>query len=51
MSVEFIPVSILSPICSSDIFTDFPFSNLTLELDGKHLLLGGGGGGGPQNVY
>ena len=32
----FIPVCTLSPVWSSDIFTDFPFSRLTLALDGKH---------------
>ena len=32
----FIPVCTLSPSFSSDIFTDFPFSRLTLALDGKH---------------
>ena len=30
-----IPVCTLSPICSSDIVTDFPFSTLTLATDGK----------------
>ena len=32
---EDIPIWTLSPIWSSDIFTDFPFSNLTLAAEGK----------------
>ena len=31
-----LPVFTLSPICSSDIATDFPFSRVTLLVDGKH---------------
>ena len=31
-----LPVCTLSPVCSSDISTDFPFSRLTLALEGKH---------------
>ena len=30
-----IPVCTWSPICNSDIFTDFPFLRLILEFDGK----------------
>ena len=54
--MENILVCTLSPISNSDIFTDFPFSSLTLEVDGKHPFFfgggrggggGGGGGGGP----
>ena len=44
-----IPAFTLSPICSSDICTDFPFSRVTRDVDGKHPPeddLGGGGGGG-----
>ena len=37
-----IPVCTLSPIFSSDIATDLPFSRLTLDEDGKQ---GRGGGG------
>ena len=29
------PVCTLSPICSSDIVTFLPFSNITLAMDGK----------------
>ena len=36
----------MSPICSSDIARDFPFSTLTVAVDGKQLLRDGGGGGG-----
>ena len=32
-----LPVWILSPISSSDIFTDFPFSRLTWAVDGKQM--------------
>ena len=32
---EDIPVGTLSPICSSDIFTDFPFLSWTLAVEGK----------------
>ena len=32
------PVAILSPIFSSDIFTNFPFSRVTLIVVGKHGL-------------
>ena len=31
-----VPVGTVSPICSSDIITDFPFSRVTLAVDGKH---------------
>ena len=31
----FVPVCTLSPICSSDIVTDFPFLILTVATDGK----------------
>ena len=31
----FLPVCTLSPICSSDIVTDFPFLILTVATDGK----------------
>ena len=31
-----VPVCTLSPICSSNIFTDFPFSRITSLDDGKH---------------
>ena len=30
-----LPVSTLSPICSSGIVTDLPFSRITLAVDGK----------------
>ena len=33
----FVPVCTLSPISSSDIVTDFPFSTLTVATDGKHF--------------
>ena len=33
------PVCTLSPTCSSDIVTDFPFSRVTVATDGKHLQL------------
>ena len=36
-----IPVCTLSPICSSDILTDFPFSRETLATDGKQALRDG----------
>ena len=36
----------MSPICSSDIARDFPFSTLTVAVDGKQLLRDGGDGGG-----
>ena len=39
----YLPVCTRSPICRSDIVTDFPFSSLTLAIAGKQL--GGGGGG------
>ena len=35
MLSDVLPVCTWSPICSSDIITDFPFSSLTLEADGK----------------
>ena len=38
-----IPVCTVSPICSSDIATDFPFLSGTLAVEGKQA--GGGGGG------
>ena len=41
-----IPVCTWSPICSSDIVTDFPFSRLVFAWDGKQEGGGGGGGGG-----
>ena len=34
-----LPVCTLSPICNSDIVTDFPFWRLRLALEGKHILL------------
>ena len=42
------PVCTLSPICSSDICTDFPVSKMTRDVDGKHPPPpdGGGDGGG-----
>ena len=30
-----VPVGTRSPICSSDIATNFPFSSVTLAMDGK----------------
>ena len=41
-----LPVCTLSPLCSSDIVTDLPFSRVTLAVDGKQPPDGGGGGGG-----
>ena len=41
-----IPVCTKSPIFSSDIVNDLPFSRLTLDADGKQAGDGGGGGGG-----
>ena len=38
-----VPVCTLSPICNSDIVTDFPFSRFKSPVEGKQ---GGGGGGG-----
>ena len=52
-----IPVCTLSPICSSDIVRDFPFSALTVAVDGKQLLPddggggSGGGGGGARKIF
>ena len=43
-----VPVCTLSPTCSSDIVNSFPFSRLTLAVDGKQPFLGGGGGGGEK---
>ena len=40
-----VPACTLSPICSSDICTDFPFSILTFAIRGKH-----GGGGAKSNI-
>ena len=34
-----IPACTLSPTCSSDIVTDFPFSRDTVDIEGKHLSL------------
>ena len=42
-NLYFVPVSTLSPLFTSDIVTDFPFSRFILAVDGKHP--GGGGGG------
>ena len=41
-----LPVCILSPVCSSDIVTDLPFSRVTLAVDGKQPPPDGGGGEG-----
>ena len=43
-----LPVCTLSPVCSSDIVTDFPSIRVTLAFDGKQPPPpdGGGGGGG-----
>ena len=43
-----IPVCTLSPIFSSDIVTDLPFSRDTLAADGKQPPPDGGGGGGTR---
>ena len=48
-----LPVCTLSPISSSDIVTDFPFSRFTLAVDGKQPPPpddDGGGGGGVGGV-
>ena len=42
-SNHFLPICTLNPICISDIVTDFPFSKLTVAVEGKQP--GGGGGG------
>ena len=49
MATDLLPVITLSPTCSSDIATDFPFSKETLAAEGKQErggCAGGGGGGG-----
>ena len=45
---ECLPDITLSPICISDIVTDFPFLITTLAVEGKQEFTGGGvdGGGG-----
>ena len=35
MKLMLLPVCTLSPICSSDIVIDLPFSRVTLAVDGK----------------
>ena len=41
-----LPVFTLSPVSSSDIVTDLPFSRVTLAIDGKQPPPPDGGGGG-----
>ena len=46
-----IPVFTLSPVSSSDIGTDLPFSKVTLAVDGKQPPPPDGGGGGAKYKY
>ena len=46
-----IPVCTLSPTCSSDIFTNFPFPRLTFASDGKHVTAGVAPSPHPQQLW
>ena len=46
-----LPVCTLSPVCISDIFTDLPFSRVTLAVDGKQPPPPDGGGESKNECY